>query len=147
MSEENFADKVFQDILNYNPDNEFKKILVVDDITYVVKTITRILEDAKFFCMSAMTGQDALEKYQRFLPDLITIDQRLPDMTGLDLVKKIRSLNVEHTPKIIFISAMNDKDIIRSIIQNGVDEFLLKPFQKQKLLDSVNRLCNLKEIL
>lgn len=145
MSEENFADKVFQDIMNYNPDNEFKKILVVDDITYVVKTITRILEDAKYFCMSATTGQDALEKYQRYLPDLITIDQRLPDMTGLDLVKKIRNLQLDHAPKIIFISAMNDKDIIRSIIQNGVDEFLLKPFQKQKLLESVQRLFEPKE--
>ena len=71
---------------------------------------------------------------------MITIDQQLPDTTGLALVREIRRLQKESRPKIIIISAVHDKKEIQSILQLGVDDYLLKPFKKTKLVSIVKRI-------
>lgn len=120
------------------PANFFKKILVVDDILYVLKSISKILKSEGYFVITAMTGKDALAKYKNYSPDLVTVDQKLPDMTGSQLVKKIREIDVEQKSKIIFISAVYDKEEIKSILNLNVNNYLLKPFQKKKLIETVN---------
>ena len=108
---------------------DFKKILVVEDLTYVLKTIVKTLSQDGYFTISASTGEEALQKFENYLPDLITVDQRLPDMTGIQLVNKIRALNKTPDTKIVFISGVDDKETIQTILQMGVDEYLLTPFQ------------------
>ncbi len=117
----------------------FKKILIVDDIIYVVRSITKILKDEGYFILTATTGKEALEKFEKYSPDLVTIDQKLPDMTGRQLVERILGLAGQR-PKIIFISSVYEKDEIREILKGGVDDYLLKPFQKAKLIETVKRL-------
>ena len=124
--------------IKIRPD-DFKKILVVDDVTYVLKTLVRTLNNEGYFTISATTGREALEKYEKYYPDLITVDQRLPDMTGAQLVKSIRQLKNGENARIIFISAIDDKETIKSILHLGVAEYLLKPFEKVKLLDAVKK--------
>jgi CheY-like chemotaxis protein len=118
----------------------FKKILVVDDIMYVVKSISKILRDEGYFVITAMSGNEALTKYTKFMPDLITIDQKLPDMTGMQLVDKIRQINVGYKPKIVFISAVYDKEEIKNILNLEIDNYLLKPFKKNKLAEMVKEI-------
>ncbi len=130
---------------NYNENNKnipdsAKKILVVDDILYVVKSISKILTEAGYYVFTAMSGKKALEVLKKYPVDLITIDQKLPDMNGVKLVEEIRKLNIELFPKIIFISAIYDKEEIQSILTHSVDNFILKPFKKNKLLEIVNEL-------
>ena len=124
--------------------SSFKKILVVDDILYVVKSISKILTDEGYYVFTAMTGKEALEALKKYPIDLITIDQKLPDMSGVKLVEEIRKLNIELFPKIIFISAIYDKEEIQSILTHSVDNFILKPFKKNKLLEIVNELFKKK---
>ncbi len=118
----------------------FKKVLVVDDITYVVKSISKILRGAGYFVISAMAGKEAIEKFVKYHPDIITVDQKLPDMTGIQLVEAIRKLNGGDKPKIIFVSAVQDKEEIRSILHLKIDNYILKPFRKETLLDAVQKL-------
>jgi two-component system chemotaxis response regulator CheY len=118
----------------------FKKVLVVDDITYVVKSISKILKGAGYFVITAMAGKEAIEKFMKYRPDIITIDQKLPDMTGIQLVEHIRTLNGGDKPKLIFISAVQDKEEIRSILHLKIDNYILKPFRKETLLDAVRKL-------
>jgi two-component system chemotaxis response regulator CheY len=118
----------------------FKKILIVDDILYVVRSITKILRDAGYSILTATTGKEALEKFKRHSPDLVTIDQKLPDMTGLQLVERIHALSPEIPPKIIFISSVYDREEIREIMKHKIGDYLLKPFQKAKLLEAVRKL-------
>lgn len=118
----------------------FKKVLVVDDITYVVKSISRILTGAGYFVISAMTGKDALEKFRRYKPDLLTVDQKLPDMTGDHLVELIRETEAGRKTPVIFISAVHNRSEIKPIINLGVSCYILKPFKKEKLLENVRRL-------
>ncbi len=117
----------------------FKKILVVDDIVYVVRSITKLLGDEGYFILTATTGREALEKFEKYSPDLITIDQKLPDMTGRQLVEKICA-RPGPRPRIIFISSVYEKEEIREIMKGGIDDYLLKPFQKAKLVETVKKL-------
>jgi two-component system, chemotaxis family, chemotaxis protein CheY len=118
----------------------FKKVLVVDDITYVVRSISKILKGAGYFVITAMAGKEAIEKFARYKPDLVTIDQKLPDMTGIQLVEKIRRLEGGEKPKLIFISAVQEKDEIKSILHLKIDNYILKPFRKEILIDAVKKL-------
>lgn len=122
------------------PDPETKKVLVIDDITYVVRSISRILRSHGYFVITAMTGKEALEKFDKYKPDLLTVDQKLPDMSGLQLVGKIRELHEGVNIKVIFISAVQEKEEIKSILNAGIDNYLLKPFKKDILLAAVKKL-------
>ena len=121
-------------------ERSFKKILVVDDIHYVVKSLAKVLSDEGYFVLTAMSGSEALEKFAEYSPDAITIDQKLPDMSGVQLVEKILALGAARPPRIIFISAVYDKEEIAHIMAHGVDDYLMKPFKKAKLLETLERL-------
>ena len=116
------------------------KILVVDDLLYVAKSISKILQEEGYSVITAMSGEETLDKFIKYNPDLITIDQKLPDMSGFELVLKLRKLKKGENAKIIFISGVYEKEIIESILQLGVKDYLLKPVKRIKLLETVQRL-------
>jgi len=126
--------------LEANEKRETKKVLVVDDLLYVVKFISSILKKEGYSVITAMSGEEALQRFTRYSPDLITIDQNLPDMTGFELVLKLRQLNNGRNVKIIFISGVYEKDVIESILDLGISSFLLKPVKRNKLLETVQQL-------
>lgn len=121
-------------------ERSFKKVLIVDDILYVVKSLSKVLTDEGYFVLTAMTGGEALEKFVQYAPDALTIDQKLPDMSGVQLVEKILSLCAGRPPRIIFISSVYDREEITQILAHGIDDFLLKPFKRAKLLETLERL-------
>jgi DNA-binding response OmpR family regulator len=125
---------------SYSEQHDFKKVLVVDDITYVIKSISTILRSQNFFVMTAKNGAEAIKKFKKYNPDLVTIDQNLPDMSGKKLASEIKALPGGDTVKIIFISAIHNKQEIRGILDLGVDNYILKPFRKQTLIDIVKKL-------
>jgi two-component system chemotaxis response regulator CheY len=118
----------------------FKKVLIVDDILYVAKSITKILKDAGYFTLTALSGREALEKCKAYAPDLVTVDQKLPDMSGMQLAQKILALPSATPPRIIFISSVYEREEIEQIMKQGIDDYLLKPFTKAKLIETVKRL-------
>ena len=65
--------KEFDDYISKNRLSDNKKILIVDDLTYVVKTIERILSEQGYLIITAKTGYEALEKFEKYFPDLITL--------------------------------------------------------------------------
>ena len=117
-----------------------KKVLVVDDITYIVKSISRILRSEDYFVFTAKNGKDAINIFKTYNPELVTIDQKLPDMSGVQLVEKLRLLAGGGRAKIIFISAVHEKSEIQKILSMGIDNYILKPFKKQALIDTVKGL-------
>lgn len=121
-----------------------KIILIVDDILYVVKSIARILKEEGFFVMTANTGMEAIRKFEKYSPDLITIDQMLPDMLGTKLVEEIRKRENNKKTRLIFISSVYDKEKIKSILQMGVDHYLLKPVSRNMLVSTVRKLLGEK---
>lgn len=127
---------------NKNVNKDFKKILVVDDILYVTKSISRTLKNEGYFVITALSADEAIQKIKKYSPDLITVDQKLTDMTGINLVKKLKS-ELEYSPRIIFITAIYDKIIVQDALKLGVDHYLIKPFKKNKLLETIEKLLSI----
>jgi len=113
-------------------ENHPKKILVVDDALIIRKMITELARECGWnIAGEAKDGQEACEIYKNQKPDLVTMDMVMPNMDGLEALKKIRELDAN--ARIIMISAVNQKDKLAESIQAGGSDFIVKPFDKTRL--------------
>lgn len=108
-----------------------KKILVVDDALIIRRMITELARECGWDTSEARDGQEACEVYKSQKPDLVTMDMVMPNMDGLEALKKIREL--DSNARIIMISAVNQKDKLAESIQAGASDFIVKPFDKARL--------------
>lgn len=109
-----------------------KKILVVDDALIIRKMIIDLAKECGWeIAGEAKDGQEAFEIYKNQKPDLVTMDMVMPNMDGLEALKKIRELDAN--ARIIMISAVNQKDKLAESIQAGASDFIVKPFDKTRL--------------
>ena len=85
----------------------------------------------------AENGTKALEKYQELKPDLITMDITMPEMDGISAVKEIKK--VDPNAKIVMCSAMGQQAMVIEAIQAGARDFIVKPFQPDRVLEAVRK--------
>lgn len=120
------------------------RILVADDSAIIRKTLKRILTDAGHEVVDeAKNGVEAVEKYKRLQPDLVTMDISMPIMTGIEAVRTI----VEHysSAKIIMISAIDEKNLVFEALECGAKHYIIKPFNEgtvTKIIDVVLELTH-----
>lgn len=120
-----------------------RKILVVDDSMYMRALIKKILGSAGYTIVGeAADGRSALELTADLHPDIITLDNILPDMLGLDAIVKIREFSSDI--KVLMISPMGQKNMVREALSNGIDDYLLKPFSADQILEKINLLHSVK---
>jgi CheY-like chemotaxis protein len=120
------------------------RVLLVDDLTYITKTVSYMLQKENFIVHVAKNGAEGIILFMNFLPDIVITDIRLPDFNGMVLVKIIRKLD-ENVP-IIFITANDmDTDVGKELdldikhidlIKNRM-AYLLKPIQKEVILQTI----------
>lgn len=117
-----------------------KKVLVVDDSLYMRETIkSALLSSGKYeIAGEAANGNDAIEKALELNPDAITMDNILPDMIGVDIVRELRK--EELSSKILMVSAVGQENVVQDGISAGANGYLVKPFDAQKLIDSIDEL-------
>jgi two-component system response regulator YesN len=87
---------------------------------------------------TAADGEEAVELVERYLPDLLVTDIKMPVLGGLELVKKIRLTNPDM--RIVIVSGFKEFDYAREAIELGVDEYLLKPLDMALLQESLRRI-------
>lgn len=115
-----------------------KKILVVDDAAFMRMMIKDILTKNGFDVIGeAENGMAALEKYRDLRPDLVTMDITMPEMDGITAVKEIRG--VDNMARIIMCSAMGQQAMVIDAIQAGARDFIVKPFQPERVIEAVNK--------
>lgn len=107
------------------------QILVVEDDTAVGNLITTTLETQNYLFHRAKTGAGALMDALSYRPDVILLDLGLPDMDGVDIIKKVRSWS--NTPIIVVSARSEDMDKV-SALDAGADDYLTKPFSVEELL-------------
>jgi two-component system chemotaxis response regulator CheY len=114
-----------------------KKVLVVDDSLYMRTLIKDALSGAGFEIVGmAENGEQAIDMAFEFEPDLITLDNILPDMLGLDIIK---TLKAENSPsKIIMVSAVGQQSVVDTGMALGADHYLVKPFTPEQLIQIIN---------
>lgn len=114
------------------------KILVVDDSLFIRKILTDIIKKSGHTVVGqACDGNEALEQYVKLKPDLVIMDITMPNVTGLEGLKMIKI--VDDKAKVIMCSAMGQKSIIKEAISEGALDFIIKPFQKKKVIDIINK--------
>ncbi|MDT8411784.1 MAG: response regulator [Vicingaceae bacterium] len=117
-----------------------KKVLIVDDSLYMRTMIESALSSANYEIVGhAATGEEAIEKALELEPDIITLDNVLPDMIGIDVLKILIG-EEEIKSKIIMISAVGQDNIIDEGLSNGALDYLVKPFTPEILIDKINSL-------
>jgi phosphoserine phosphatase RsbU/P len=109
--------------------NNKPKILIVDDEPFNVDYLEQELEDLHYETISAVNGQDALEKIVGESPDLILLDIMMPVMDGYAVLEKVKADPAMRNIPIIVISANNDLSSVIKGIKLGAEDYLPKPFE------------------
>lgn len=115
-----------------------KRVLIVDDSLYMRTLIEGVLSEANYEIVgSAATGEDAIEKALELNPDIITLDNILPDMIGIDVLKVLKE-EEGIGAKILMISAVGQDDVINEGMSRGAAGYIVKPFDNDELLNKIN---------
>ena len=115
-----------------------KTVLICDDALFMRSMLSDILKGADFEVVGeAQTGSEAVEKYRRLRPDLVTMDIVMPDMGGIDAVRAI--MKDDASARILMCSAMGQQALVIEAIQAGARDFVVKPFQPSRVLEAVQR--------
>lgn len=117
-----------------------KKVVIIDDSSFMQEFIEETLEEAGWEIVgTASDGDTGIELALEHEPDLITLDNVLPDMLGMDIAK-ILIKEEEISSKIIMVSALGQQDVIDECKNNGVSDYIVKPFTEEDLVERVNKL-------
>jgi len=112
------------------------KILIVDDSLYMRTIIKDALTSAGYEIVGqAANGETAIDMAIEFQPDLITLDNILPDMLGLDIVNVLKKEEID--AKVVMISAVGQESVIEEGMRRGVFKYIVKPFTSEQLVDTV----------
>lgn len=120
-----------------------KRILIVDDSVTMRQLLimaVRKLDFGQLALTEAVDGQDGYEKFNADYFDLIITDIKMPNMTGLQLIEKIRNELGNKTVPIIVVSTKGDEADIQRALSLGADEYLLKPLSTISLKNVINKL-------
>ena len=107
------------------------KILIIDDDDFVSASLSDYLINKGFGVRTASNGKDGIASFEREQPSLVLLDQKLPDMEGVDVCQKILAINPN--AKIIFITAYATVQYAVEAMQAGASHYLSKPFELDEL--------------
>lgn len=114
-----------------------KKILAVDDESDVLLIIKTALMSEGYAVRTASNGADALALVGEMNPDLIILDMMMPEMSGFDVLEKLRSQDGTDMIPVIMVTGVSDKGMIRRAIDSGIDYYIVKPFEFHDLISKV----------
>ena len=115
-----------------------KNILICDDAAFMRMMIKDILTKNGYNVVAeASNGAEAVDKYGQFKPDLVMMDITMPEMNGIDALKKIREN--DGSANVIMCSAMGQQAMVIESIQAGAKDFIVKPFQVERVLEAVQK--------
>jgi two-component system, chemotaxis family, chemotaxis protein CheY len=114
------------------------RILVVDDAAFMRKMVTDALTKGGHEVIGeAGNGAEAVEQYQTLKPDLTTLDITMPEKDGLSALKDIMAM--DPSAKVIMCSALGQESKVLESIKLGAKDFVVKPFQADRVLDAVGK--------
>jgi two-component system chemotaxis response regulator CheY len=114
-------------------------ILITDD-TIFTRTVLRSMLNANGFSniIEAGNGEEAVVQYKLHNPDVVLMDITMPVMNGIDALRLIREF--DPAARVIMCTAMGQRTIVVEAIQAGAKDFIVKPFQSNRVLESLHRI-------
>jgi len=122
------------------------KVLIVDDAMFMRNMIAEIFNGKKYkeedyqVVAEAENGIEAVEKYKEHSPDIVTMDIVMPEMTGIEALKEI--MGMDTGANVIMCSALGQDSLVMEALDAGAKDFIVKPFQPEKVLDVVVRILD-----
>ena len=107
------------------------RVLVVDDEPDSVELLQEFLTGKGYEIVTASNGEEALRKVKEERPHLVLLDVRMPDMNGLDVLRKIREFDQE--VGVIMVTAVNEEDTGRQALKLGAFDYIVKPLNLEYL--------------
>jgi two-component system alkaline phosphatase synthesis response regulator PhoP len=118
-------------------------ILLVDDNAQNLELMQAFLEELPCKIHTASDGIEAIEKIERYLPNLLILDVMMPRMSGFEVCQKIKSQPSTRDIVVIMVTALHEVSDYERAVECGTDEFITKPVNKLELLTRVRTLLEL----
>jgi two-component system chemotaxis response regulator CheY len=123
-----------------NSSNVEKKnrVLIVDDVAFVRSALSTLLSENGFDVVGeASSGIEAIELFSKLSPDLVTMDVVMPKMSGIEAIRKLVKANPG--ARVVVISAMGQESLVMEAINAGAQDYILKPFSTQEVIETLKR--------
>ncbi len=100
---------------------------------------SRLLSQEGYQVVEASNGAEAVERYKAEKPDLVLMDITMPVLDGIGALKAIRS--EDENAKVVMVTALGQRSMVLEAIRAGAKDFVVKPFQPDKLMEAVKKQC------
>ena len=114
------------------------RVLVVDDAAFMRVRAAKVLADDGHEVAMAENGREAVSKYVEWHPDAVLMDITMPEMDGLAALKEIRKF--DPNARVAMVTAMGQQAIVMEALKSGAKDFILKPFQPDRVLAALAKL-------
>ncbi len=121
-----------------------KTILIVDDDPLILKTLSTHFSKSGYEVLTADDGRECLQRYSESMPDLVILDIRLPDLDGLEALRRIRDIDPKAT--VVIITAYDDMKTTVEAIKSGAFEYLVKPLDFLELDLTINKAFQISKL-
>ncbi len=116
-----------------------RRLLVTDDAAIIREIIKDAAKAAGWEIVGeAENGQQAVERFAETHPDAVTLDLVMPEYDGLHALRGIFEINPDAC--VLVVSALNQKDVLKEAFKLGAADFMIKPFDKKALVETLDRL-------
>jgi signal transduction histidine kinase/CheY-like chemotaxis protein len=133
-------------VAGLTPDQPEYRILIAEDQSDNLLLLETLLEKAGFTTRGALNGQQAVELFEQWRPQLIFMDWRMPVMDGIEATKQIRALPHGEETRIVALTASAFTDERNEIMASGHDEYISKPFRTEEIFGCLRRLLGVEFI-
>ena len=116
------------------------KIMVVDDAAFMRMRCTKLLQDNGYETLEAANGVEAVKKYQEQKPDAVLMDITMPDMDGIETLKKL--VEIDSKVRIAMVTAMGQQSLVIEALKSGAKDFVVKPFNADRVLAAVKKITS-----
>lgn len=118
-------------------------VMVVDDSPIIVKKLTVLLQTFGYkVVQTAANGKEAVAAYKQHEPDVVTMDITMPEMDGIEATQEIISEFPD--AKIVMITSHGQENMVLDALKAGAKGYVLKPFQQQKVYETIQKTCKRK---
>lgn len=114
--------------------------LVIDDSRAMRLILARMLRDLGFDVADASNGREGLEQLTSTGPDLVLVDWNMPEMSGIEFLEAMRRPPYSSTAKVVMVTTETEIPQVLRALGAGADEYLMKPFTKEAVLDKLHLL-------
>ena len=122
------------------PAETAKVCLIVDDSRVIRKVSAKIARSLGYVPLEAQDGEEALARCQKAMPELVLTDWNMPEMDGIEFVRRLRAIPTPKAPIVVFCTSNGEAKDIHEGINAGADDYIVKPYDEAAMRAKLDKL-------